>query len=122
MIVGPSIFFAKASLLLLYYRVFAPNKLMRFLIISGIAFAFVVYILVMIPLMAYYCAPPIGHEWDLMVLKSCRRTLVFGVVQAVTNLILDLYILALPIPVVLRLQLPTRKKVGILAIFMTGLL
>ena len=122
MITGPSIFFAKTSLFLLYYRVFAPKKLIRMFIIIGIIFAFVIYILIFIPLMASLCAPHVGQEWDLMVLKKCRRALAFGVVQATTNLIIDLYILALPIPVVLQLQLPTKKKIGILAIFMTGLL
>lgn len=122
MLAGPSYFFAKASLFLLYYRVFALKRLMRLMIICGVVFAFVVYVVVMVPLIGTLCAPHIGHKWNFEVLLSCRRALTYGVVQAVANLSLDLFILALPIPAIVQLRLPMNKKIGVLAIFMTGLL
>lgn len=119
---GPSYFFAKASLFLLYYRVFALKNLMRKMIICGAVFALLVYIVIMVPVVGTLCAPRIGHEWDFRVLLSCRRALTYGVVQAVSNLTLDLFILALPIPAIVQLQLPMNQKIGVFAIFMTGLL
>lgn len=118
---GPSYFLAKASLFLLYYRVFALKKLMRTMIICGVVFALLVYIVVMVPVVGTLCTPRIGHEWDFRVLLSCRRALTYGVVQAVSNLSLDLFILALPIPAIVQLQLPMNQKIGVFAIFMTGL-
>lgn len=38
------------------------------------------------------------------------------------NVVSDIYLLCLPIAAVSRLQLPTRKKVGIISVFLTGLL
>lgn len=38
------------------------------------------------------------------------------------NLFTDFYILLLPISGVIRLQLPKRRKIGVILIFMTGLL
>lgn len=122
MLAGPSYLFAKASLFLLYYRIFALKNLMRVMIKCGIAFGFVVYIVVNLPLVSTLCAPPAGHKWDFSVLLSCRRALTFGVVQAVFNVALDLFILILPIPAIVQLQLPMNKKIGVFAIFLTGLL
>lgn len=122
MLAGPSYFFAKASLFLLYYRIFTLKKLMRVMIICGLVFAFVVYFVVMVPVVGTLCAPHIGHKWNFLVLLSCRKTLTYGVVLAVSNLILDLFILILPIPAIVQMQLPKNKKMGVLAIFMTGLL
>ena len=44
------------------------------------------------------------------------------VAQCVAGVIIDFFIFCLPTPVVWKLQLPLRKKIGVLAIFMTGLL
>ena len=119
---GPSYLFAKASLFLLYYRIFALKKLMRKMIICGIAFGFVVYVVVNLPLVSTLCAPPAGGKWSFSVLITCRRALAFGVVQAVSNVALDLFILILPIPAIVQLQLPMNQKIGVFAIFLTGLL
>lgn len=72
--------------------------------------------------MSTLCAPRIGHAWDFRVLLSCRGALSFSVVQAVANLCLDLFIFVLPIPAIVQLKLPLQKKIGVLAIFMTGVL
>ncbi len=45
-----------------------------------------------------------------------------AVVQGAVNVWSDLYILRLPIPGVWQLQLPLGKKIGVSAMFLTGLL
>lgn len=114
-------FFAKSSLFLLYYRVFAPKKLFRYIITIGIAFCCAVY-LVHLAVVVYFCAPHAGNDWDPRVLDSCARIGLYNIVSGAGNLALDIFMLGLPIPVILRLQLPWQRKVGVLAIFMTGLL
>lgn len=122
MLAGPSYFFAKGSLFLLYYRVFALKRLMRLMIICGLVFAFVLYIVVTVPVVSTLCAPRMGHKWDFSVLITCRRSLTFAMIQAAANLSLDLFIFVLPIPAIVQLKLPMTQKFGVLAIFMTGLL
>lgn len=114
-------FFAKTSLFLLYYRVFAPKKLIRYIITIGIAFCFVLY-LTQLAVTVYFCTPHAGNDWDLRVLYSCARIGFYNIVSGAGNLALDIFMLGLPIPVILRLQLPWQRKIGVLAIFMTGLL
>lgn len=119
--IGPMMFFTKTSLFLLYYRVFAPNKFLRYIITVGIAFCFAVY-LANLAVAVNYCAPHPGKAWDLQVLYSCSQIGHYNIISGVANLALDIFMIGLPIPVILRLQLPLKKRLGVLAIFMTGLL
>jgi hypothetical protein len=43
-------------------------------------------------------------------------------VQGVLAVVLDLYIFILPIPIILNLRLPKRKKLSVLFVFMTAAL
>ena len=44
-----------------------------------------------------------------------------GVIQGIFGLVTDLYIFILPLPMLWRLQMPLKRKLGITAIFLTGL-
>lgn len=70
------------------------------------------------------CATPrpgetlLSHEDS----NSERLIIVTGVALAVFGLLVDLYIFVLPIMAVSQLKLPARRRVGIILVFMTGLL
>lgn len=67
--------------------------------------------------------PRKGESWALALLSSrCRDTIAMAYVQGIFNIDSELYVLVLPLPVLWKLQLPLRKKVGVSAVFMTGLL
>lgn len=51
-----------------------------------------------------------------------KGSFIVNEVVGATNLASDIYIICLPITAILRLQLPKRKRVGIMLIFLTGLL
>ena len=40
--------------------------------------------------------------------------------MAISDIIVDFFILLMPIPMVLRLQLPIQQKIGVLAMFLLG--
>ena len=107
---GPSLFFAKASLLLLYLRIFGPEASTRYAIYIGLVFAFCLY-WISIPLMAYYCP----RLW-------CHRMWILSLVQGPLNVVLDLFILILPIPVVMKLQMSLQRRFAVLSVFLTGML
>lgn len=122
MLYGPTVFFAKLSLFLLYLRIFSPDRWTRFLIYFGIGFTFVYY-MVTAGILVGLCVPRKGESWPLALLSSrCHKALVMTYVQGIFNIVSDFYILLLPLPVIWKLQLPLRKKIGVCAIFMTGLL
>lgn len=45
----------------------------------------------------------------------------YALFQGIIGVIIDLITFYLPIPIILNLQMPFRRKLGILAIFATGL-
>ncbi|KAI4159200.1 MAG: hypothetical protein LQ342_006783 [Letrouitia transgressa] len=101
------ILFTKLTLFMLLYRIFSPNKVAKYMILAGISFCVVFYTLMM---------------FLFIFLKSNTKLLHVNYTVGAVNVISDLYILAIPIYAVSMLQLATRKKVGIMAIFLTGIL
>ena len=72
---------------------------------------------------AISCTPRTGETWLAAQLsRRCGRDLTLGYVMAAFNVLSDFYLLAIPIPVVWRLQLPLRRKVGVSAVFVTAFL
>ena len=116
-----SIFFAKNAVLLLYLKVFSVDRSLRIAIYGAMIFTIPLYWTQPF-LEAYYCTPRPGHGWDLSVGQTCSHTITWGVVQGCINVVLDIYILLLPVPAILSLQLSKKKKIGILTIFGTALL
>ena len=47
---------------------------------------------------------------------------ILSLVQGPLNVVLDLYVFVVPIPVVIRLQMSLRRRFAILSIFFTGIL
>lgn len=114
-----SIFFAKASILLLYRRIFSVSKWLRTSVYIGLPFMALFYT-------AMICT---GIASVVQCVGIAAGSLQFcddigGPVQLVHsafNVATDFWILALPMPLVLKLQLPRARKVGLFAVFSAGL-
>lgn len=118
-LIGPAVFMGKITLLALYLNIFGHMDKVRWSIYAAAFVALTV--IVQTPLDAVKCGRIPGQPWGLQN-PECSETFVYGVVQGTVNLVLDLFILILPIPIVLRLNLPTSKRWGVLVIFLTGIL
>ena len=67
--------------------------------------------------------PRRGETWaEHLNTKENRRGLTVSVATSSFGLVIDLVILLLPIIAVMPLQLPTRRKIGVVCVFTTGLL
>lgn len=120
---GPSIFFAKLSIFLLYLRTFYPSRWTRYLTYFGITVNLIVYSGTTIAFGALCVRRP-GETWiqDQMTRRCSYNTRAVGYTQGIFGVISDLFIFILPLPVIWGLQMPTKRKVGVIAIFATGLL
>ena len=125
MFLGPTIFFSKEAIFLLYFEIFQVKKPMRMAIILGMVFTGFVYWAGII-LESIFCAAHIGESWDPLagsrISSRCPKNVYWGIVQGGCAILIDVFIFVLPIPVILRLQLDTKRKMQILAVFMTALL
>lgn len=66
--------------------------------------------------------PRNGEKWRSVIGSHLiSKELIWGCVQAALGIVLDLFIFILPIPVILRLNLSTKKKAQLLAVFTTAL-
>ncbi len=107
-------FFTKLSLLLLLYRIFSPDRVMKYLVVFGILFCFILYtsfLLLTFLLCQSSLVQSCESEWTLFVLTTSGL-----------NILSDIYLLVIPLAAISRLQMPSRQKLGVSAIFLTGLL
>lgn len=116
------LFFSKTSIFLLFHQIFEVQAPMRMAIRIGIVCCGFLYF-ISIPVSAVLSAPRLGETW-MSVLTSRRpeKELLWGIIQSSLSILLDLFIFALPIPVILRLHLSTEKKLQLVAVFTTALM
>lgn len=89
---------------------------------AGIAFTIVVYIGTAISTVILY-TPRSGGEMGWMAPKTASvetALLTVPAAQGVIGVVTDFYILCIPIHLVLGLQMPLGRKIGVFGIFFTG--
>ncbi|KAL8935170.1 MAG: hypothetical protein Q9216_005556 [Gyalolechia sp. 2 TL-2023] len=119
---GPVLFAVKLSLFMLIYSIFGRLQWMRYLVFLGIAVTGLFYLINVI-VFPSLCAPRSGQSYaEAAGSPQCQKSVTFSLFSASFNIFTDFYMLFLPIPAVLGLQMPTKKKIGVLAIFGTGLI
>lgn len=119
---NPTIFVTKLSILLQYERLFCPHRAgwTHLVIWALIIFNLLFYIAVMIP--QVLACNPREKIWHPYIEGTCLDLAAILISGAVVNVISDFAILILPLFKVWRLQLSASKKLGVSAIFATGLL
>lgn len=119
---SPIMMMAKMSLLLLYYQIFSLNVIFRHCIHVIMGFLFLFYCGLFIAFAILMIPRPGQSLLAAFRILDTAKGISLSIAQSVAGVTIDLMIFCLPIPVVWKLQLPLRKKIGVLAIFMTGLL
>lgn len=116
-------FFIKASVLLLYRRVFSPDRQTKILIYSGIAYLLITNGVSTI-LFGALCAPRNGESYLIRYMSAqCVNNVTnLGIANGVVNVIADIYLLVLPLPIIWKLHLSSRKKYSLIGVFLTGFL
>ncbi|KAI0119690.1 hypothetical protein F4814DRAFT_412980 [Daldinia grandis] len=113
---------AKLSVLLFYCRVFSSRS-RKFKIAHGITFGLVlIFILFKLPAQVAACVPPQKY-WHPEIDGFCENDYTnFGLLLAglLLDVITDIMILLLPMPIIWHLQMSKKKMLGLLAAFTTG--
>lgn len=114
-----SIFFTELSILLLYLRIFSVNQIFTRITIISI----VVLTLTYVPLAGLAIAFLVACN-DLNKLIGnpfCTGyTIPALLFSAIFNVITDIWLLLLPFPLLMKLQLQPRQKLGLAAVFAAG--
>ncbi|KAJ5718278.1 hypothetical protein N7488_003924 [Penicillium malachiteum] len=110
--------FTKASLLLLYYRIFGVVRGFRWAVwVSG--FLVVAYWIACTLVTIFECWP-IPKLWIPNHPGKCINIGAFGRWSGLANVIIDILILCLPYPMAWRLQVTLRQKLILTGIFLLG--
>ncbi|KID83815.1 hypothetical protein MGU_08900 [Metarhizium guizhouense ARSEF 977] len=114
----------KVSLLALFLRIFARSRRSKMMIWAGIGFTVASYA-TLLAAWIYYSAPHQGDGgWTdpKYFMRAGRDTPAISVVFGALAIVTDFYIIAIPITAISSLNLSTKKKFGVSALFVTGLL
>lgn len=115
---NPSIACVKFSILLLYRRIFPSRAFRRYLYVVGAIIFTYSWINV---ITAIFQCRPIAAAWDLSITNAtCVQLNIEIVVFAVLNCVTDLTTICLPMPILWRLQIPLRRRLQLVALFLAG--
>lgn len=121
-IYGPTIFFAKLSILLLYFRIFVTTKRSKtYYAIHFLIWFNLLFYLTNLPAEIWTCIPR-EKIWDPTIEGKCVDNDAIIVTGGVINVVSDFGILLIPLVSIGRLQMPRAKKIGVSAVFATGFL
>lgn len=118
-----SVTLTKISVLLLYARIFglAQGRFRTTLYATG--FVTLAFPLTLVIGLLVSCQP-IRYYWMRLQGMTDGRCIVnpglFSVAMAITNLVINVWILAIPIPQILKLQMSTRNKAAVCALMLLG--
>ncbi|KAK7754475.1 hypothetical protein SLS62_003495 [Diatrype stigma] len=110
----------KISILLQYRRIFSSVALMRKLTLVVLVFEGC-WIVTVVALLALICIP-VASFWDDRIEGKCLNQLVVWYLNASVNLVTDLIVFSMPLPVINRLQLRRYQKNMLWGIFCLGFL
>ncbi|KAI4282372.1 MAG: hypothetical protein L6R35_005428, partial [Caloplaca aegaea] len=108
----------KMSILILYLRLFAVNRTFRYVTWS-MMFLVCGYLMANLLTQIFGCSPR-SKYWEPGTPGHCIDYTTAGLAYGSMNIVSDLLILILPIPLVWQLELSRREKVSISVIFMSG--
>jgi hypothetical protein len=110
--------FTKLSLLT-FYLPLSPQRWWKLCVWSGIGV--VTLATIVITIMLYFHCNPVDKAYKpLMVEGECLDVAILYIATAVSNIITDVYLFCLPIPMVLQLKMGNFQKGGAIFIFGIG--
>lgn len=65
---------------------------------------------------------PVQFNWDKTIPGECHNENLAYLLAGITNLIIDVLVVVLPIPMLWGLQMPLTKKIGVIGMFSLGFL
>ena len=112
--------FLKDTFFIMYLQIFGPLRWLRICAYTGAVITTAFYVSVSVASFVFV-TPRRGETWyQHLVSKEETRSIILPVPISSFGVVIDLIILILPIIAVIQLQLSTRRKAAVIAVFMTG--
>lgn len=110
----------KCSILLFYGRLFINRQRSIFKMFYYAVWAFNITTFFVVLFLFMFQCNPMAKGWDPLLPGKCIafNPLIFS--TAIINILIDVSILILPMPVVWRLQMENKRRLALTAVFMMG--
>ncbi|KAL8731128.1 MAG: hypothetical protein Q9181_004427, partial [Wetmoreana brouardii] len=121
----PALGLVKSSFVLLYRRIFTKGTAPTFNVVSGAVLALVVsWAVAFFFALVFICGTDFSAYWISTTVEKarCVDTNMLHNAFAISDFLTDLVVILLPLPMIWRLHLTTRRKLGLCAIFGLGTL
>jgi hypothetical protein len=117
-----SLAMTKASILLFYMRIFdVADRLFR--IVSRVATLAIFTWCLSVILCGFLLCRPFAYNWDQTIPGGhCNNQILSYILTGSFNIVTDMLVLCLPIPMIWKLQMPFKTKVALTLIFAIGFL
>ncbi|KAF2827280.1 hypothetical protein CC86DRAFT_466080 [Ophiobolus disseminans] len=108
----------KISILHLYITIFPSERFRK--VCYGTMLVSTLYFLSVL-METFLLCTPVQYNWDKTITGTCStHSDVAFILAGTTNLIIDVFVVALPMPTLWRLQMPLERKIGVMAMFSLG--
>lgn len=114
-----AVIFMRLSILLLYLTIF-PNQRFRWFA-YGLGSFIILFPSISMLYLFGFCIP-IEKNWAPLTPGNCGNTLAVELVSGAVNLVLDMVLIAMPMPFIWRLQMPTQRKIAVSSVFCLGIM
>ncbi|KAI9784239.1 MAG: hypothetical protein M1816_000911 [Peltula sp. TS41687] len=114
----PSMGAIKISILLLYLRLFSAGFKTRYTIYGLLLF--VASYTLAFELSLLFGCKPVAKLFNRSLAGKCINTRDHVVAQQIFNIVSDVFLFILPIPIAWRLHLPLKQKLGVICVFTAG--
>lgn len=112
--------FIKLSILFFYISIFTMPRLRK---AAYVVIALVVVLIVAVTLESFLLCRPFAYTWDKSIQGGvCGNSTHAYLAIAVVNLVIDLFVVILPMPILWTLQMALGKKIAISSVLGLGLL
>lgn len=112
--------FLKDTFFIMYLYIFGPLRWLMICAYTGAAITTAFYIAIAVASFIFV-TPRHGETWfEHLFPKEETHLINLPVPTSSFGVVIDLVILVLPIIAVMQLQLPTRRRIGVIGVFMTG--
>ncbi|KAJ5933975.1 hypothetical protein N7454_006304 [Penicillium verhagenii] len=108
----------KLAILSLYYRIFSTVVFRR--VVIGTAVFVVLWLAAMEIGLGLQCIP-VQKAWDASIEGTCLNLVAFSYFTNITNLITDIWVFLLPLPIIFKLHVTRRRKFELAGVFAIGL-
>ena len=101
------------------YLSIIPTKDLRYVVYGVMALTISYWGGTIVP--SFLLCSPVIYEWDRTTLSgTCVNVAAFSLIAAVINLVLNIIVIALPMPVLWKLRMPIWRKIVVTVIFGMG--